>query len=243
MSSYKLTYTRFSEQSILIQWPEKIDPKILKDLLRYKENILKYSKDTIQVINTYNALLLAYNTFELDYKNEIERLKSLRNKVIASKPLQSKLWKIPVCYDVKYGLDLEALAAAKNCSIAELIQWHTEAVYKVYFIGFLPGFLYLGGLDNRLIMPRRQRPRPHVLKGAVGIGGEQTGIYPNASPGGWNIIGNSPITFFDPESEHPCFANAGDSIQFVAIDLVGHAAIIERIKNGNYKLESEVYDG
>lgn len=243
MSSYKLTYTRFSEKSILIQWPEKIDPKILKDLLRYKENILKHSKDRIQVINTYNALLLAYNTFEIDYKNEIERLKLLRTKAIASKPLQNKLWKIPVCYDVKYGLDLEELAAAKNISIAELIKWHTKALYKVYFIGFLPGFLYLGGLDNRLIMPRRQSPRPHILKGAVGIGGEQTGIYPNASPGGWNIIGNSPITFFDAESPHPCFANAGDSIQFVAVDMCVHADIIERIKNGNYKLESEVYDG
>ncbi|TDU39871.1 inhibitor of KinA [Gelidibacter sediminis] len=243
MSSYKLTYTRFSERSILIQWPEEIDPKIHKDLLRYKENILKYSKDIIQVINTYNALLLAYTTIEVDYKNEIERLKLLRTKTLAIEPLQTKLWKIPVCYDVKYGLDLEELAAAKNSSIAQLVQWHTEAVYKVYFIGFLPGFLYLGGLDNRLIMPRRQRPRPQIMKGAVGIGGNQTGVYPNASPGGWNIIGNSPITFFDAKAKQPCFANAGDNIQFVAIDINRHAEIRDQIDHGNYKLESEVGNG
>ncbi|MBJ7879966.1 5-oxoprolinase subunit PxpB [Gelidibacter salicanalis] len=244
MSPYKLTYTRFSEKSILIQWPEKIDPEILEDLLFYKEKILKSTtRFRVQVINTYNTLLVTYDTSDFDFKKEITRLKSVNTLIMDVKPSQHQLWKIPVCYDAHFGLDLEYLATVKNISTSDLIKWHTAARYKVYFIGFLPGFLYLGGLDKRLIIPRRNSPRHHIKKGAVGIGGEQTGIYPNASPGGWNIIGNSPISFFDSERQNPCFATAGDSIQFVPINLDMHRIILEKIENRNYVLESEVCDG
>ncbi len=100
----------------------------------------------------------------------------------------------------------------------EVIRLHTGHTYVVYGIGFLPGFMYLGGLPETLEVPRKSAPRLEVRKGSVGLAGKQTGIYPQQSPGGWNIIGNCPIPLFNVEKEQPCFVNVGDRIQFYAIN-------------------------
>ena len=113
---------------------------------------------------------------------------------------------------------------------------------NIYFIGFLPGFLYLGGLDERLFTPRKSTPRLRIEKGAVAIGGKQTGIYPQESPGGWNIIGNSPIQFFDNSKNTPCFAKAGDKLQFYSITLKEHHDIKVLVDAGVFQLESEEID-
>ena len=104
----------------------------------------------------------------------------------------------------------------------------------------MPGFLYLGGLNNALNFPRKSTPRLQIHKGAVGIGGNQTGIYPSQSPGGWNIIGNSPIKFFDVSKNRPCFAKSGDKIQFYPITIKKHKDITALVDAGVYQLESEV---
>ena len=107
----------------------------------------------------------------------------------------------------------------KKCSVADIVRLHTETDYLVYFIGFQPGFLYLGGLHQNLLVPRKSTPRVRVDKGSVGIGGAQTGVYPQNSSGGWNIIGKSPLNFFNMKATNPCFAKPGDRIQFVAVDI------------------------
>jgi len=107
----------------------------------------------------------------------------------------------------------------------------------VFFIGFLPGFLYLGGLNERIAMPRKATPRLRVPKGAVAIGGSQTGVYPAESSGGWNIIGNSPVLFFNIENLDPCFAKTGDKISFERISLEEHATIKKQIENNTYQLK------
>lgn len=244
MTNFQLTYTRFSETSILVQWPERIAPEILDDLLAFKNHLWYIAPPSIlQITNAYSSILITYSAYISNYEENILFLKNS----YASKPnleKQSKtLWKIPVCYDRHFALDLEALSNEKHLSSSELITLHSEALYTIYFIGFLPGFLYLGGLNERLFMPRKKSPRQHIEKGAVAIGGEQTGVYPNASPGGWNIIGNSPINFFNPDLETPCFATAGDRIQFMAVDFKAHQDILVAVQNGTYSIESEVADG
>ena len=112
---------------------------------------------------------------------------------------------------------------------------HTSSQYLVYFLGFQPGFLYLGGLDSRLHNPRRSNPRLRVDRGAVAIGGEQTGIYPQDSPGGWNIIGKSPVDFFDVSKSRPCFAKAGDYVQFKPVDVATFDEISKEVKQRDYK--------
>ncbi|PTX94521.1 5-oxoprolinase subunit PxpB [Opitutus sp. ER46] len=124
---------------------------------------------------------------------------------------------IAVCYGGEYGPDLSEVAHGAGVRPEQVIAWHTEASYRVNAIGFVPGFAYLGGLPVKLHLPRRRTPRPKVPAGAVGIGGDQTGVYPLATPGGWNLIGRTPQRLFDPTRAHPALLHAGDRVRFRAI--------------------------
>ena len=124
---------------------------------------------------------------------------------------------IPVCYGGEYGPDLEEVAAYHHLSTEEVIRIHSEATYFVYMLGFTPGFPYLGGMPEELATPRKQTPRLQIAAGSVGIGGNQTGIYPIETPGGWNIIGRTPISLFSPEEEHPTYVKSGMYLRFVSI--------------------------
>jgi inhibitor of KinA len=127
--------------------------------------------------------------------------------------------KIPVCYDIALGLDLFELSQHSKLSIEEIIDKHSSQTYKVYMIGFLPGFPYMATVDVSIQMNRRAVPRQIVPKGSVGIAGEQTGIYPLDSPGGWQIIGQTPLNLFDISKENPCLLSPGDRVEFYAISL------------------------
>jgi inhibitor of KinA len=127
-----------------------------------------------------------------------------------------KIQQVPVCYGGQYGPDLDWLAGEKGIPAGELIQLHCSRVYRVYMIGFLPGFSYLGEVDERLQVPRKERPAL-VKAGSVGIAGSQTGIYPLNSPGGWQIIGRTPLRLFDPHAEPPILLKAGDYVQLYAV--------------------------
>lgn len=124
---------------------------------------------------------------------------------------------IPVCYGGQWGPDLDALAAAHDLTPAQVIAQHTAPSYLVYFLGFLPGFPYLGGLAASLATPRRATPRPRVPAGAVGIAGAQTGVYPLETPGGWQIIGQTPLRLYAPDRQPPALLAAGDQVRFVPI--------------------------
>ncbi len=136
-------------------------------------------------------------------------------ETIANK--SSHLIEIPVCYDPEYGLDLEEIAAFHHTSADQIIYQHSAPVYTVFMLGFLPGFPYLGILPDSIAMPRKKHPRLKVAAGAVAIGGNQTGIYPIESPGGWNIIGQTPLKIFDKEKTNPFLLRAGDQVKFVPI--------------------------
>jgi inhibitor of KinA len=125
---------------------------------------------------------------------------------------------IPVCYGGEFGPDLAEVASHTGLTMAEVIERHSTAEYRVHLLGFLPGFPYLGGMDPRLATPRRDTPRTAVPAGSVGIGGAQTGIYPLESPGGWQLIGRSPVILFDPLRSPPTLLAAGDLVRFRAID-------------------------
>lgn len=133
-------------------------------------------------------------------------------------PLTDRVWQVPICYDHEFGTDLQQLALEKNISQEQLIALHTTPLYRIHFYGFLPGFFYLNGLDPRLSTPRKSVPSASVQKGSVAIGGSQTGIYPKESPGGWHILGKTPLSLFDRQQQPPVWAKPGDRIQFVAID-------------------------
>jgi inhibitor of KinA len=124
--------------------------------------------------------------------------------------------RIPVCYDKEYGTDLDFIALLNQITIDEIIHLHTAAIYRVYMLGFLPGFAYMGLVDEKIAAPRKQFPAP-VEAGSIGIAGRQTGIYPLRSPGGWQIIGRTPLNLFDKEKENPTLFKSGDTVQFYSI--------------------------
>ena len=125
---------------------------------------------------------------------------------------------IPVCYDVEFGQDLPAIAEVTGLAIGDIAERHAAPTYRVAMLGFSPGFPYLLGLDIALTMPRLSTPRVDVPAGSVAIGGAQTGIYPRSSPGGWRLIGRTPVNLFDPAREMPSLLNPGDAVRFVAIN-------------------------
>ncbi|MFD1162023.1 5-oxoprolinase subunit PxpB [Hwangdonia seohaensis] len=233
--AFNLVYKRYGERSILIEWPSVIDKKTLFDVLAFKDKILENNiKSVVNITHAYNSLLITYEKNIIDFESQCSTLKKIYNQNATYEQPKFKQWKIPVCYDAVFGIDLEQMSKAKNCSKRDIIKRHSQAVYTVYFIGFLPGFLYLGGLDETLYFPRKDTPRLKIEKGAVAIGGHQTGVYPNESPGGWNIIGNTPIPFFDVKKENPCFASSGDRIEFYPISLNKHHEIKTRVDAGDY---------
>ncbi len=242
--AFNLHYKRFGERSILIEWPAMIDENILRDIIRFKDQIFKNNiKEIVELKSAYNSLLIIYDSICRNFEKDAELLKKLYESADLQHDIVSKLWKIPVCYDPIFGIDLQAISKEKGISINEIINRHSQAIYTVYFIGFLPGFLYLGGLNKSLFVPRKATPRLKVERGSVAIGENQTGIYPKESPGGWNIIGNSPISFFDVTKEIPCFSQPGDQIVFYPISLREYENIKTLVDEGVYQMESEVLDG
>jgi inhibitor of KinA len=129
----------------------------------------------------------------------------------------ARVMEIPVCYGGEYGPDLEEVASAHSFSVEEVISKHTAGDYLVYMIGFAPGFPYVGGLNPELSTPRRKSPRLKIPAGSVGIAGDQTGVYPIETPGGWQLIGRTPLSLFRPAKDNPSLLQAGDRIKFISI--------------------------
>jgi inhibitor of KinA len=241
LSDFKLQFKIYGNSSILIEWPKIISEDVLKNMLNFKDFLEKnYIKQNIHILSAYNSLLVSYNIGINNIYDEISYIKSWYLSFEGSNLNTTKLWKIPVCYDLDFGLDLEDISVQNKLSVAEIVKDHTSVKYRLYFVGFLPGFLYLGGLSETLHIPRKSVPRLHVDKGSVGIGGTQTGIYPNNSPGGWNIIGKTPINLFDSKVQNPCFAQCGDQIQFYSISKAEFAKLTTNIKSNSYTLENTI---
>lgn len=210
---------QINECSILIQFEQKISEKTLQKILDLKQKICSVKGDhLLQVINTYHSLLLIYRQSIQDFENQKQQLSELFSEVSDTPSSERSPLKIPVCYNLEMGSDLQLLSEDLKLPVSEIIKRHTAPIYRVYFIGFMPGFPYLGGLDASLYHRRKSQPRRQISKGSVGIADQQTGIYPMASPGGWQIIGRTPVELFDKtNTNRPSLLSAGDSIEFVSI--------------------------
>ncbi|WP_225037141.1 5-oxoprolinase subunit PxpB [Winogradskyella sp. SM1960] len=241
--SFKLRYSQYNERSILIEWPASIDESILKDVLYFKGIIeKKYVKQKVYIISAYNSLLIIYGSTIDNVNGEFEALKSLYVSLKETYETDSNIFKIPVCYEDEFAIDLASYSKKIKRPKDHIIRLHSEPIYTVFFIGFLPGFLYLGGLNSDLHLDRKTTPNLNVKKGSVGIGGKQTGIYPQDSPGGWHIIGNSPLELFNPKQNPPCFLKAGDKVKFHPISKSEYAMFQEQIKHSNFDLKTLLID-
>lgn len=233
MSSYTIQIKPFGAHAVLIEWPKRVEDAILDDVLEFEQHLKNYCLDTNnwELVPSYNSITLIQRNQIIEHKTLIPQLKKWYRAKRSGVRKEKYLWRLPVCYDSNFGLDLQEVSDKLNKSTSEIIEKHTSHVYTVYGIGFLPGFMYLGGLPADLNVPRRSTPRLNVPQGSVGLAGVQTGIYPQTSPGGWNIIGRCSVELFNPKHTQPCFVNVGDKVQFYSI---------ERAEYDLYKIETEV---
>lgn len=228
----------------MINWPHRIEDSILFEVLDAKKTLSDfYIKQKVHVNSTYNSILVRYDYTIRNIYSEISMISELLKAVEAPVSRTYNLIHIPVCYDEEFGIDLIRVSTKNELTKDEFIRTHAGTDYRVFFIGFLPGFLYLGGLDDRLGCPRLETPRQKIPKGSVAIGGNQTGIYPRSSPGGWNIIGRSPLDLFSPEKDPPTIALPGDKVRFVPVDREEYFNIESGIRKDDYEIVKEtLYD-
>lgn len=180
----------------------------------------------VETVPAFASLLVRYDPLLTDYDTLATAVGPLAARTRVHRRLGGRVVNIPVCYGGDYGPDLAFVAQHAGLTEGEVIRRHTAPRYRIYMLGFLPGFPYLGGLDPALFTPRLQNPRTAIPAGSVGIGGQQTGVYPVASPGGWQLIGRTPLRLFAPDRPLPYAA--GDRIRFVPITAARFAELAQK---------------
>ena len=239
MDTFKLH--RMDVSTVLIQYDTNPSDTFLKQLLAVKEALKKTF--SIEIIHSYTELLLKFEQPIANYKQLKDHIENILSAKLLKPNTKNCKHYIPVCYDAHFGKDLKGIAGSLKLTIEEVIELHILSTYTIYFTGFLPGFLYLQGLKSALHIPRKSTPELVIPKGSVAIGGSQTGIYPQTSPGGWHVLGHSPVLFFSSESQWSTPFSAGDKLMFYAINSTEHANITAAIADGTYKHLKEEIDG
>lgn len=212
------------DRALIVAYGEGIDPAVNERVRQMVVLIEGSAHPAIEaVVPSYCTLAVHYDPDRIDAEGLIDLLQTLEAQAGEAIVPPAATIDIPVCYGGEFGLDLDFVARHNNLDPEAVVRRHSEADYRIYAIGFAPGFCYLGGLDPRLYTPRLATPRLHVPAGSVGIAGGQTGIYPLASPGGWQLIGRTPLRLFAPEREPPIPYQPGDCLRFRPISVATFA--------------------
>lgn len=233
----KVKYLTAGDKALVIEFGDKIEEQVNSKirsltLAMEREGII----GIIETVPTYRSLMVIYEPMVIELDELIDKVKSIQAKMDEMKLPEAKVIEIPTLYGGEYGLDIEFVAEHNKISIGEVIKIHTSKEYLIYMIGFTPGFPYLGGMNDKIATPRLQTPRTKIPVGSVGIAGTQTGIYPIESPGGWQLIGRTPVKLYDPYRKEPVLLNAGDYIKFVQIDEKEYKEIEALEREGKYKV-------
>ncbi|HMU46568.1 MAG TPA: 5-oxoprolinase subunit PxpB [Chitinophagaceae bacterium] len=214
------------DSAVTVDFDNSIDEKLNDDILKRVRHLrLNPPEGMIEVTPAYSSFTVYYDVMALRRSDSSKTSsfelikKQLEEFMLQSLPddlTNNRMIEVPVCYSEEFAPDIEKLAVTKNLSVEEVIQIHLSGNYKVYMLGFLPGFAYMGKVDERISMPRKTKPE-NVMSGSVGIAGTQTGIYPLTSPGGWHIIGRTLLKLFDKEKEDSVLLKPGDKVRFTSI--------------------------
>lgn len=189
----------------------------------------------VELVPTFCSLMVYYDPLMTTYDEIVQKLQGKLRDLDTADLRLKRIVEIPVCYGGEFGPDLPTVAKHAGLSEKEVVEIHSSQDYLIDMLGFLPGFAYLGGLDPRLHTPRLATPRTQIEAGSVGIGGTQTGVYPLPSPGGWQIIGRTPIRPYDPNRENPILYSAGEYIRFVPVSDDECAAIETQLAANTYE--------
>lgn len=223
LASYQIS--PLGDSAILIDFGNKIDESINRKVIARTKQLKDGLADVREVVPSYSSISVYFDLAvvkkklpkdKLVFDHLKEKIEQLLLQPLQTKEKEERIITIPVCYEPEFATDIEEVALKNNITPEGVITLHLSKIYRVYMLGFLPGFSYLGEVDERIAIPRKMQPVP-VAAGAVGIAGKQTGIYPSASPGGWQIIGRTPVKLFDSNTDELTLLKAGDSVQFFSI--------------------------
>ncbi len=207
------------ETALTVEVGDAIAPEIHERVVALAQ-ALEGIRGVIARVPTYRSVFVEYDPLEISYEALVLKVEGVWTDLVCAPPSVSsqRVIEIPVCYDPEFGPDLPEVARRHGLTPTEVVKIHTAPTYRVYMLGFTPGFLFLGGLSPRIHTPRRAEPRARVPAGSVGIAGPQTGVYSLDSPGGWQIIGRTPLRMFDPQRQPPARAVPGMGVRFRPID-------------------------
>lgn len=224
------------DSAINLEFAQTISPET-SGLIRSAAQVLE--ADPIpgvrELVPTFCSLMVVYDPCAIGYDDLLAKVQGKLRSLQAEGQTVRRIVEIPVCYGGEFGPDMATVCEHAHMDEAQVVALHSGHDYLIDMLGFLPGFAYLGGLDERLHTPRLAVPRTEIPAGSVGIGGAQTGVYPLASPGGWQIIGRTPVRPYDPNREEPIAYAAGDYLRFVPISEKQYAAIEAQVAAGTYE--------
>lgn len=212
-----IQFQPFGDSAVMVSFGDVVSLEVHQQIKSFvsqleKEKYIEFS----YCIPAYTTVIVVYDCTKISYDDFILKLKKIPSEI--NKELVENIVKIPVCYDACFSPDMEEVMLQTGLSKKEIIRLHIQPKYTVYMLGFTPGFFYLGGLSKKLTCTRKEIPRLQIEKGSVGIGGAQTGVYTVNSPGGWQLIGKTPLTIFDvANNSEPFLVKMGDLIQFYEI--------------------------
>ena len=229
------------DQALIVEFGDAIDPAINRRVHDLAHAIESAGVTGVyDLVPTYRSLLVYYNPVRTSWPELEDSLRSLLSDTgdrITSTP---RVVLLPTLYGGEHGPDLDFVAENAGMTPDEAVELHAGTDYLVYMMGFSPGFPYLGGLDERLATPRLESPRLEIPAGSVGIAESQTGVYPVASPGGWQLIGRTPLRLFDETAEQPALLRAGDYIRFVPMESeASYLEVLESVEAGEYDVQTE----
>ena len=231
------------DRALVVEFGEHVDRALSDDVLRLDASLrVSGLAGVVETVPTFRSVMVHYDPMvtscadlERSIAGQLDRRSGPRS--------DATLWRVPVCYEGEFAPDLVEVARLAGLTPSEVIGLHSGGRYHVYMLGFLPGFPYMGDLPDRLALPRRADPRVSVPAGSVSIATNLTAIYPYESPGGWHLIGATPIRLFDPARARPALLAPGDMVQFEPIDSAGFAAIRKAVDSGGYQVASEPITG
>jgi inhibitor of KinA len=217
------TILPLGDSSLVVRFGDRIDPALHRRVMSLAAYLDAHPiPGIVEYVPAFASLAIHYDPLRIarspsSYELLVSTLQQSIARMEEPASHEARIVEIPVCYGGEFGPDLEYVAAYHRLSIEEVISLHSGGSYRIYMIGFAPGFPYLGGMNERIATPRRSTPRSRVPAGSVAIGGMQTGVYPIESPGGWHLIGRTPLRLFRPERVPPVLLRAGDTIRFRSI--------------------------
>lgn len=222
---------RTGERTLRFSFQEDISQDVLNKVHSLMELIsLEWDLYIEEIVPSYHTItVFFFHSSTLERINIESLLTKWKEKRLGKKTLQ-KFVRIPVCYEEPFSIDMDRVSTITGLPKEEIIKLHTEPVYTIYMMGFLPGFPYLGGLHKGISVPRLNKPRISVSRGSVGIGGNQTGVYPVDSPGGWNIIGRTPLEIYSANRKSPFLLEAKNLLQFYPITMYEYKELANEMK-------------